>query len=84
MISPYISLLLKSKYYIVRLVAIIEKGKKMKIENILIVGFGVIIFLLSFSQVQSYGYSVFFFGIVGIVLVYYGIKRENMIKGKNK
>ena len=83
MISPYISLLLKSKYYIVRLVAIIEKGKKMKIENILIVGFGVIIFLLSFSQVQSYGYSVFFW-IVGIVLVYYGIKRENMIKGKNK
>jgi len=56
----------------------------MDINNVVIVGIGVILFLYSFSIRDSY-FTYAFLWILGIVLVYLGLKLEqDKKKGKNK
>ena len=57
----------------------------MKVEYILITGIGVILFLFSSALRESYFETVFVW-ILGIVLVYLGLKlnEEDKKKGKNK
>jgi len=55
----------------------------MKIGHILIAGIGVILFLYSYNQRGSY-IEVAFFWILGIVLVYLGLKLSQDYKKKNK
>ena len=54
----------------------------MKIEYIIITGIGVILFLFSYNLRDSYIETTFAW-ILGIVLVYLGIKLENDSKKKS-
>jgi putative Mn2+ efflux pump MntP len=56
----------------------------MDLENVLIIGIGVVIFLMAFDQRNPYSSGVLLW-CMGIVLVYLGLKREqDKKKGKIK